>query len=157
MTQLLAQVNVGRLVADMDSPVVAEFVGALERINRVADDAHGFVWRLSADGVEGELTEVGDGDPRFVINLSTWRSWETLRAYVFETEHALFVRRRREWFAPYPTAFAALWWVEEGVKPTVDDAMARLAHLDAHGPTAFAFTPAHRFTPDGEPVRASRV
>jgi hypothetical protein len=153
---LLAQVNIGRLVAPMGSPEIAEFEGALERINRLADEAHGFVWRLSADGVEGELTEVGGGDPLMVINLSTWRSWEALSDYVFRTDHAAFLRRRREWFQPYPTAFAALWWVEDGVNPTADDAMARLAHLDEHGPTAFAFTPARRFHPSGVAVRASR-
>ncbi|HYD09372.1 MAG TPA: DUF3291 domain-containing protein [Acidimicrobiales bacterium] len=154
---ILAQVNVGRLVADMDAPEVAEFVGALERINKLADDADGFVWRLSADGVEGELTEVGDGDPRFVINLSTWRSYEAMHEYMYKTEHVDFLRRRREWFEQYPTSVVALWWVEDGEKPTIDDAMARLAHLDEHGPTAFAFTPTRRFDPTGEPVRASQV
>ena len=154
---LLAQVNVGRLVAPMGSPEIAEFEGALERVNQLADAADGFVWRLSADGVEGELTEVGDGDPLLVINLSTWRSFEALHAFVFDTDHVTFLRRRREWFQPYPTAVQALWWVDEDAKPTVDDAMARLAHLDEHGPTALAFTPGHRFHASGEPVRASRV
>ena len=153
----LAQVNIGRLVAPMGSPEIAEFEHALERINRLADEADGFIWRLSADGVEGELTEAGGDDPRIVINVSTWRSFEALHDYVFETEHVTFLRRRREWFERYPTAVTALWWVEDGVRPTIDDARARLAHLDEHGPTAFAFSPAHRFDPSGEPVRASKV
>jgi kynurenine formamidase len=50
-----------------------------------------------------------------------------------------------------------MWWVEDRHKPTIDEAMARLAHLHEHGPTAFAFTPARRFGPDGQPVRALPV
>ena len=45
----LAQVNVGRLRAPTESPEIAEFVAALDRINALADRSPGFRWRLSAD------------------------------------------------------------------------------------------------------------
>ena len=38
-----------------------------------------------------------------------------------------------------------LWWVPAGTVPTADDAMDRLHHLRAHGPTAEAFTFRERF------------
>jgi hypothetical protein len=41
----------------------------------------------------------------------------------------------------------AMWWVPAGHVPTVAEARDRLAHLRAHGPTAFAF-------PFGAPVPA---
>jgi hypothetical protein len=44
----LAQINVGRLVAPIDDPQVAEFVAGLEPINALADRAPGFVWRLQS-------------------------------------------------------------------------------------------------------------
>jgi hypothetical protein len=42
--------------------------------------------------------------------------------------------------------------VPEGTTPSVEDAVARLDHLRAHGPTPVAFTFSHRFTPDGTPA-----
>jgi Domain of unknown function (DUF3291) len=42
----LAQMNVARLRAPLDSPQLADFVGALDRINALADRSPGFVWRL---------------------------------------------------------------------------------------------------------------
>ena len=44
----------------------------------------------------------------------------------------------------------ALWWVPVGHLPGIDEAKKRLAHLDAHGPTQFAFTFKKTFEPDEE-------
>jgi hypothetical protein len=53
---LLAQVNIGRLLAPLDSGQVADFVAALEPVNAVADAAPGFVWRLQTE--DGNATAV---------------------------------------------------------------------------------------------------
>ena len=42
----LAQVNVARMVAALDSPELASFVAQLDAVNAEADRAPGFVWRL---------------------------------------------------------------------------------------------------------------
>ena len=44
----LAQVNVGRLLAPIDDPVIAEFVAQLDEINVLAERRPGFVWRFKA-------------------------------------------------------------------------------------------------------------
>jgi hypothetical protein len=44
----LAQINVARLVAAIDHPRIADFVSQLELVNRLADLAQGFVWRLES-------------------------------------------------------------------------------------------------------------
>ncbi|MGA8466759.1 MAG: DUF3291 domain-containing protein, partial [Trebonia sp.] len=41
---VLAQVNIGRLTAPLDSRRLAGFVAALDSVNAVADAAPGFVW-----------------------------------------------------------------------------------------------------------------
>jgi Domain of unknown function (DUF3291) len=41
-----AQINIGRLVAPIGDPQVAEVVAAPEPVNALADRAPGFVWRL---------------------------------------------------------------------------------------------------------------
>jgi hypothetical protein len=42
-----------------------------------------------------------------------------------------------------------LWWIPEGTIPTVEEAISRLEHLRAHGPTPIAFTFLHRFDANG--------
>ncbi len=42
----LAQVNVSRLLAPLDSPLLAEFMAALDEVNADGDAAPGFRWRL---------------------------------------------------------------------------------------------------------------
>lgn len=64
----LAQINIGRMVAPIDSPVVAGFVNKLERINALAESAPGFVWRLQSDA--GDATEFRIFDEDTLVNMS---------------------------------------------------------------------------------------
>jgi hypothetical protein len=43
------------------------------------------------------------------------------------------------WFEHFEGPAVALWWVPAGHRPTMDEALARLAHLKAHGPDDCAF------------------
>ncbi len=72
--------------------------------------------------------------------MSVWESVEALRDYVYRSAHADVLRRRQEWFERMHDAFVALWWIDAGTLPTIDDARERLAALRADGPTPFAFT-----------------
>ena len=142
----LAQLNVGRLKAATDSPIVAEFMEALDAVNALADDSPGFVWRFQTD--EGNATaERPFPDDMILVNLSTWESLEALSDYVYRTVHAEYLRRRREWFERLDEVGIALWWVPAGHQPSVDEALERLEHLKANGPSAHAFTFRHRFEP----------
>ncbi len=134
----LAQVNVAQLAAPLDSPQLADFVAALDPINALADDSPGFVWRLQTE--DGDATAIrAFPDDRIIVNLSVWESVEALADFVYRSDHAGVMRRRREWFEPM-AVYVTLWWVERGHVPTVAEAKERLEHLDAHGPTPFAFT-----------------
>ena len=46
----------------------------------------------------------------------------------------------------------AMWWVPAGHRPSVDEAKKRLDHLQAKGPTPFAFSFREQFPPDEEYV-----
>jgi hypothetical protein len=70
----------------------------------------------------------------------TWTSVEELKAFVHGPEHSAYLARRREWFERIDEAIVALWWVEAGHLPTVDEAKDRLALLDRVGPSPAAFT-----------------
>ena len=135
----IAQVNVARMKFPLDSPEMAGFTGRLEEINALADGSPGFVWRLQSD--EGDATYIRPfEDDRILVNLSVWESVEALKDYVYRTAHAELLRSRRSWFEHFDGAYVALWWVPAGHVPDVEEAKQRLAHLDEHGPTPFAFT-----------------
>jgi hypothetical protein len=135
----LAQINIGRLRAPVDSPIVAEFMAALEPINAIADASPGFVWRLQTE--DGNATSIRPfEDDEILVNMSVWESIEALGDYVYRSAHTPFMRRRREWFHHMAEAYLALWWVPAGHIPTTAEAAERLRHLQEHGPTAHAFT-----------------
>ena len=55
----VAQVNVARVLAPLDSPALRGFVEGLEPINALADRSPGFVWRLQTEA--GDATATGCG------------------------------------------------------------------------------------------------
>lgn len=144
----LAQVNLARLRFPLDSLRTAEFVAAVDRINHLADQSAGFVWRYRTRDPHPSA-EQETGDPLMVINLSVWQSYEHLHAYVYRSRHGHYVRRRYEWFDRIPTPATALWWVPAGHRPTPAEGLARLSHLRTYGSTPQAFTVRCRFDPSG--------
>jgi len=133
----VAQINIGTMVAPTDDPKVAEFMNALEHVNAIADDAPGFVWRLQTDS--GNATEIQIfPDPLTLVNMSVWESVDALKAYVYRTEHIEFFRRRAEWFEP-DAKRVALWHVEPGTIPDLDEAVRRVEFLERNGPSPYAF------------------
>jgi hypothetical protein len=147
----LAQVNIGRARGETTDPVMAGFMARLADINALAEQSPGFVWRLQTE--DGDATAVRPyDDPRIMINLSVWNDLTALRSYVYRSDHASVMKRRREWFERFERVYVALWWVPAGHHPSVAEAVERLAHLEHHGPTAFAFTFAQPFRSDGAPL-----
>jgi len=58
----LAQVNVARLAAPLDSPQLAGFVANLQPINAIADASPGFVWRLQTEAGDATALRILDDD-----------------------------------------------------------------------------------------------
>ncbi len=135
----LAQLNIGRIVAPLDSPQLKGFVDGLELVNSAADGAAGFMWRLKDDTVGDATTLRIYEDDWILVNMSVWQSPHALRAFVYDDAHRAYLRRRREWFERLSEAVTTLWWVPAGHRPTVTQARERLEHLRKHGSTGFAF------------------
>jgi len=69
----LAQVNIARLKAPLESPLLAGFVARLDEINAIADGSPGFVWRLQS--AQGSATYLRPyDDDRILFNMSVWES-----------------------------------------------------------------------------------
>ena len=137
----LAELNIGRLVAPPDDPRVAEFMGALDRVNGLGKRSPGFVWMMEGSGEPGTgntENSIGD-DAQMVANLTVWKSVDALEHFVVNTIHRLFFQRRAEWFEVLGGRHFVMWWIEEGHRPTLDEALERLAHLEQHGNTDHAF------------------
>jgi len=153
----LAQLNIGVIKGPMDSPIMADFKINLDRINAVAEQSSGFVWRLQTD--EGDATAIRPfDDENMLVNMSVWESLETLTQYVYRSAHVELMRRRREWFKRMDQPFLVLWWVRRGHTPAVGEAIERLQKLRENGPTAQAFTFKTAFPPpdaqgEDEPIR----
>jgi len=145
----IAQMNVGTLLYPLDDPRIAEFVSRLDEVNALADASSGFVWRLQA--ASGNATDIKTtDDPNFIVNMSVWASAEALFDFVYKSSHRLLMAKRYEWFIRPSGAYMVLWWAAAGTIPTVYEGLARLAHLEAHGPSAHAFTFKVRFPPPGD-------
>ncbi len=135
----LAQLNIGRMVAPIDSPEVADFVAALDPVNAIADTAPGFVWRLQTEDGNATAIHIFDDD-LLLVNMSLWESLDALAGFVYRSDHVAVMRRRTEWFERMDQAFLVLWWVPVGTIPSTADAQARLEMLRRDGPSPEAFT-----------------
>lgn len=137
----LAELNVGRLLAPTDDPRVAEFMGALDRVNGLGKRMPGFVWMMEVSGEPGTGNTGAkiDGDARYVSNLTVWENVATLEAFVWNTVHRAFYERRQEWFEVLGRMHFVMWWIPAGHKPTLDEALQRLEHLRVQGDSDEAF------------------
>ena len=137
----LAELNVGRLIAPTDDPLVAEFMAALDLVNGLGKRMPGFVWMMEGSGEPGTgntENHIGN-DPRFVANLTVWEDAKSLENFVWNTVHRQFYGRRGEWFKVLGDMHFVMWWVPAGHRPTLDEGLARLDHLRANGDTDHAF------------------
>jgi hypothetical protein len=137
----LAQLNIGRLVAPTDDPRVAEFMNALDLVNGIGKRSAGFVWMMEGSGEPGAgNTSVKlQNDPRFISNLTVWEDAASLEKFVWTTLHRRFYERRAQWFEVLEGMHLVLWWVPAGHRPSLDEALERLADVQAHGDSARAF------------------
>ncbi|MGW4601425.1 DUF3291 domain-containing protein [Streptomyces sp. NPDC004457] len=135
----LAQLNVATLRHPLDDPRTTPFTEMLAPVNAAADGTPGFVWRLVEEGT-GDATGLRPAGEDVIVNLSVWESREALWDFTYRSGHLEVLRRRREWFHRHVEAHLVLWWIPAGQLPTVGEALERLAHLRAHGPSPRAFT-----------------
>jgi hypothetical protein len=160
VSYVLAQVNIGRLLASVDSPQLADFMAALDPVNAVADAAPGFLWRLQTEDGNATSVRAFEWDTRdsagVIMNMSVWESVESLADFIYSRPHREIMRRRREWFQKMPEAYTAMWWIRRGTTPTTGDAEERVRHLREHGPTPHAFTLRVHFPPPGTGDGAAR-
>ncbi len=140
----IAQLSFSLAKAPLNDPMMEEFVVNLPVINGLSDKAPGFVWRLQTE--KGDATGIrGFDNPLKVLNMSVWESIQSLKNFVYRSEHVDFYRRSKQWFTPVDEPTTVLWWVPSGHIPSVDEGIERLNYLTVHGPSEYAFSFAKQF------------
>jgi hypothetical protein len=135
----IAQVNIARMRAPIDDPLLAGFVARLDDINKLADSSAGFVWRLQTETGNATAVQVYE-DALILFNLSIWETPEQLKDFVYRSAHGEVMRERKTWFERMDSTYYALWWIAAGHTPSIDEAKQRLQHLQLHGETDYAFS-----------------
>ncbi len=141
----LAEFNFAKAIAPMDDPRLADFVAGSPSVNLTADQSPGFIWRYQPEGVESFNIRPFE-DQSIYITLSVWESVEAFKNFVFRSQHATYLKRRKEWFSPLDPHLV-LWWIPKGHIPTVEEAKERLLLLQKHGPNMDAFDFSKLFSP----------
>lgn len=141
MKMHLAELNIGRLLAPTDDPRVVDFMANLDRVNGLGKRMPGFVWMMEGSGEPGTgntEAKIG-GDPQFVSNLTVWEDVASLETFVWKTVHKQFYDRRAEWFEVMGEMHFVMWWVPAGHRPTLDEALEKLAYKQEYGDSDAAF------------------
>lgn len=135
----LAQINIARMLAPVDDPLMAEFMSQLPPVNALADSSPGFVWRLQTDSGDATSIKVYDDD-MIIVNVTVWETLDALREFAYKSSHASVMHDRKRWFEKFDVPYIALWWVPAGHIPTAEEGKERLDYLREHGDTPYAFS-----------------
>lgn len=135
----LAELNIGRLLAPVEDPRVAEFIDNIDRINGLGQRMPGFVWMLQGSGGPGATDHAIEGDALLVPNLTVWEDAASLETFVWGTVHKQFYEKRADWFEVLGKMHFVMWWVPIGHQPTLKEALDRLEMLNRLGDSPDAF------------------
>jgi len=145
MNYQLAQINIAKMKGlTIDDPVMKEFKDNLEHINILAESSEGFIWRLK-DDTNNATSFNPYNDTQVIINISVWNNVKALKQFTYQSLHANFVKRRKEWFQKYAKAYYALWWINEGEFPSIEESVGKLEELQTQGPSQNVFNFQHCF------------
>jgi hypothetical protein len=145
MNYYLAQLNIAKMKAPIDSPVMHDFVNNLDLINSIAEESDGFIWRLKGETDNATALRVFE-DQFLIINMSVWKSKDALFQFTYHSDHRRVFKRKGEWFNKMDTMHMVLWYVPEDTMPGPEDAKKRLHYLNLHGETPYAFSFKSAFT-----------
>ena len=135
----IAQFNFARLRLPIEDDANKAFRDGSAVINRIAERSAGFVWAFESTGPAGTMVQPVWNDPMMAINMSVWQSLHTLEYFVYNTLHKSYLQRKGTWFEDSEGPNMVLWWVQPEHRPTVDEALDRLAALKSDGATERAF------------------
>jgi len=143
----IAEINIARMRGmNINDPIMKEFVENLDTVNSLAENSDGFVWRLKDDNNNATNFNPYD-DEQVIINISVWKSIESLENFMYKTFHSEFLRRRKQWFQTFGKAYTAMWWIVKEKFPTIQEAVEKLDYLQKNGPSEIVFDFKRKYPP----------
>lgn len=141
----IAEINIAKMKGvNIEDPIMKEFVDNLDRVNNLAENSEGFVWRLKDEN--NDATSFNPyNDEQIIINVSVWENIETLENFIYKTFHTDFLKRRKEWFNTFGKAYTAMWWIPKGQFPTIKEAVHKLDYLQKNGASTIVFDFKNKF------------
>lgn len=132
-----AQLNLAEMTMPYEDPAMADFVNNLDRINGIADESPGFIWRYTEPDNTASTSVFGEN---MLVNMSVWTDKQSLMDFTYRSPHLEIYKRRKEWFAKMQGPHMVCWYVLEGHIPTLQEAKERIEYLAKHGETPWAFS-----------------
>jgi len=159
----IAFLTLGVLKAPVGDSVVQGFVDRLGDVYAAADGSAGFFDRSVRDIQTWEHSwgpviaptciPKGLALAQLAMTLSLWRDLESVAAFTYHGIHREALAKRGDWFNSGPWPSYVAWWVDGQHQPNWSEAVDRIDHLHAHGPTPKAFSFRQPFDPTGSPIR----
>lgn len=93
----LAQLNIAKMLAPINSELMADFVAQLDEVNALADVADGFVWRMLGNGTD-EISGLRTfpEDMMYIVNMSVWENVVALFNFVYNNPRHRDVMMQRK-------------------------------------------------------------
>ena len=149
----LAQANIARFKANLDNPIMKEFVDFLEPVNKLAEESPGFVWRLKDEqGRSASYIESPFGDEVMAVNISVWENLDVLQDLVYGTVHSYFLRNKKRWFDLKGPSQFVMWWIPQGEIPSLKMAKKKLELLETNGSSPEAFSIKEMYNERGKKI-----
>ena len=141
----IAEINVAKMKGvNINDPIMKEFVDNLDKVNAIAENSSGFVWRLKDDS--NNATNINPySDEQIIINISVWENIESLENFMYKTFHTEFLKRRKEWFQTFGKISTAMWWIRKNQIPTLQECVDKLDYLQKQGASELVFDFKHKF------------
>ena len=137
----LAHLNLAKLRAPIDDPLIKEFKDGIDIINALAERSQGFIWRLKEDDQYTTNSSYKImGDEMIIFTLSVWENWNALKLFTYNTDHAEYFKKRKLWFEKLESNNYVLWHIKIDHIPTLAEGLSRLKFLHNKGETSKAFT-----------------
>ncbi|MBO0789530.1 MAG: DUF3291 domain-containing protein [Ktedonobacteraceae bacterium] len=150
----IAEMNIGRIRAPYDDPIMAGYVKRRREMDTLARRSPGFIWRRTGPGSNAKETDLYE-DQTIIANVSVWATIEDFANFVYKTGHQEVIDRGHEWFVSLDGPHYAMWWVPQGHLPSAEEARERLEYLRTYGETPYAFTFKRWFPSPDERITAT--
>lgn len=145
MKHHFAQLNIAELTMSLEDTGMMDFVTNLDRINGIAEQRPGFIWRFTEPDNSASMAVFGEN---MLVNMSVWTNKQALLDFTYRSPHLEIYKRRKEWFRKMNGPQMVCWYIKAGHIPSLEAAKERLDYLAQYGETPWAFTFRSNFVPE---------